>query len=281
MRGPFIGSEALTRGDLTRHDLQRWYRRIWPDVYLAREHTPDLIDRIRAAWLWSGRRGVIAGVAASAMYGARWVDVTHPVELSWRNGRPPDGLVVRNDTLAPSEVTKLRGIPVTSPARTAFDLGRLLPRDEAVARLDALLWAVPSALHDIQSVVDRHSGLRGTKRVATALALADGGADSPKETWLRLLFIDAGLPTPTTQVRVFDGRRLIRKLDMAWEKYKVGAEYDGEQHRTIRTQYVKDVRSKRALARLGWESLNVVNEDDPEFIVGWATRALMARGWRP
>jgi hypothetical protein len=281
MRGPFIGTEALSRGEVTRHELQRWYTWLLPDVYVARGAKTDLRDRIRAAWLWSGRRGVIAGVAASAMYGADWIDDDVPVELVWRNGRPPEKLIVRNDTLAPSEVTRIAGISVTTPARTAFDLGRLLPRDQAVARIDALLWRVPSALHGIQSVIDRHPGVRGVKRLPIALDLADCGAQSPKETWLRLLFIDAGLPRPATQIRVYDGRRLVRVLDMGWEKYKVAAEYDGDQHRTRRAQYVKDIQSKRTLARLRWESLNVVNEDDPDFIVDWARRALEARGWRP
>jgi hypothetical protein len=279
MRGPFIGSEALSHGAVTRHELKRWYKRMHPDVYIARGVEPDLRDRTRAAWLWSGRRGVVAGLAASAMYGTGWVDDGVPIELIWHNGRPPEELIVRNDTLAPQEITKIAGISVTSPARTAFDLGRLLPRDEAVARIDALLCTVPSALHQVQSVIDRHPGVRGTKRLPIALDLADGGAQSPKETWLRLLFIDAGLPRPATQIPVYDGRRLARVLDTGWEEYKVAAEYDGDQHRTRRTQYVKDIRSKRILPRLGWEALNVVNEDDPLFIVDWATRALKARGW--
>jgi hypothetical protein len=281
MRGPFIGSEALTRGDVTRHELGRWYKPMLPNVHIARNRAPDLRDRIRAAWLWSGRRGVIAGVSASAMYGADWIDDDVPIEMVWRHGRPPEGLIVRNDTLDSEEVTRISGIPVTTPARTAFDLGRLHARDEAVARLDALLWAVPSALRGVPSVLERHPGLRGLKRLPVALDLADGGAESPKETWLRLLLIDAGLPRPTTQLPVYDGRRLVRMLDMGWEQYHVAAEYDGDQHRTTRTQYVKDIRSKRTLPRLGWQSLNVVNEDDPAFIVDWARRALTGRGWRP
>lgn len=279
MREPFIGSEALARGLVTRHELARWYETELPNVYFTRNRTLDFDDRIRATSLWAGPGGVIAGVAASAVYGADWVDVDHPVEVIGRHGRVPDGVVVRNDTLAPGEVTRVRGLFVTSPARTAFDLGRLLPRDDAVARLDALLAVVPSALRRIESVIDAHPGVRGVRRLPVALDLADGGSESPKETWLRLLLVDAGLPRPTTQLRVFDGRRPIRRLDMGWEEYRIGVEYDGEQHRTDRRQYVKDVRSKRALARLGWRSLNVVKEDDPEDVVGWARHALTARGW--
>ncbi len=38
----------------------------------------------------------------------------------------------------------------------------------------------------------------------------DAGAQSPKETWLRLLLIDAGFPRPQTQIPVFDNGILSR-----------------------------------------------------------------------
>ena len=101
-------------------------------------HDLSLRDRTVAAWLWSERRGVIAGAAASALHGAQWVDATAPIELIAGGARRHPGLLVRNETLAPDEVTKVAGIPVTTLTRTAFDLARHLPRDEAVARLDAL-----------------------------------------------------------------------------------------------------------------------------------------------
>ena len=277
----FLGSEALARGDVSEYELRRWHQTILRDVYVAKPWTPNLRDRMAAAYVWSKRRGVIAGVAASALHGARWVDVTHPVELIWRNGRPPRGLVVRNEELAPEEITTVGGIPVTTPARTAFDLGRHLPLDQAVARLDALLWAIPSALRDLPAVMARHPGARGMKTLRAALPLVDGGAASPRETRLRLLFVNAGLPRPSTQVPVFDGRQLVRTLDMAWEDYLVGAEYDGDQHRTDRFQYAKDVRVKRKLDSLGWHVVFVIKEDSPSEIVRSARAALIARGWRP
>jgi hypothetical protein len=99
----FIGSEALARGTVTRHHLQRSYRAIYPDVYVREPAEPSLRGRTVAAWLWSRRRAIIAGTAASALHGARWVDAGSPIELIWKNGRPPAGLVVRNDTLAQDE----------------------------------------------------------------------------------------------------------------------------------------------------------------------------------
>jgi hypothetical protein len=273
-----VGTESA----LTKYELKRHYYRILPDVYVPKPWTPSLRDRTVAAWLWSKRRGVIAGAAASALHGANWVDVTSPIEMIWENGRPPAGLVVRNEGQAPDEVTKIAGIPVTTMARTAFDLGRHLPRDEAVARLDALKRATAFKPNDVLRLAARYPGARGFTSLRTALPLVDGGAASPQETRLRLLLIDAALPRPTTQIPVVEGRgKLVRMLDMGWEEYMVGAEYDGDQHRTDRYQYAKDVRVKRKLARLGWNVTYVIKEDRPDEIVKSVWDALVSRGWRP
>jgi hypothetical protein len=113
------------------------------------------------------------------------------------------------------------------------------------------------------------------------LPLVDGGAASPRETRLRLLLVDAGLPRPTTQIPVVEGRgRLVRVLDMGWEDFMVGAEYDGDQDRTDRPQYAKDVRVKRKLANLGRNVTYVIKEDRPDEIVQSVRDALVSRGWR-
>lgn len=209
------------------------------------------------------------------------MDATAPVELIAGSARRHPGLLVRNETLAPDEVTKVAGIPVTTLTRTAFDLARHLPRDEAVARLDALKYATPYSVKDVMPYAQRYPGARGVKSLRTVLSLADGGAASPRETWLRMLLVDAGLPRPTTQIPVVEGRgRLVRVLDMGWKDFMVGAEYDGDQHRTDRPQYAKDVRVKRKLANLGWNVTYVIKEDRPDDIVQSVGDALVSRGWR-
>jgi len=256
----FLGSES----GLTQYDLKRQYQRIFPDVYVPKPWEPSMRDRTVAGWLWSRRRAVVAGAAASALHGANWVDATEPVELVWDNGRPPAGLIVRNEALAPDDVTKVAGIPVTTAARTAFDLGRHLPRGEAIARLDALKRTTAYEDAAVLTLADRSRGARGVKALRAVLPFVDGGAASPRETWLRLLLIDAGLPWPTTQYPVFErSGKLIRVLDLYWEDYAVGAEYDGDQHRTDRGQYAKDVRVKRRLAQLGLLVTYVIKEDRP------------------
>ena len=84
---PFIGTEALVSGALTRYELRRYYRAILPNVYLDKQLDPSLHQRTVGAWLWSGRQAVVAGLAASALHGAKWIDDDSPVELIWRNAR--------------------------------------------------------------------------------------------------------------------------------------------------------------------------------------------------
>jgi hypothetical protein len=275
----FIGSEAVAHGRLTKSDLRR-HRALFRDVYMPKLHQPSLRDRTAGAWLWSHRRAIVAGSAASALHGARWVDVDVPVELIAPNARPQPGLVVRNESLADDEVTRVAGLPVTTPARTAYDLGRYLPRGQALARMDALMRATPFSLEDVLLLAKRHAGARGLRRLRVALPYVDGGAASPKETWLRLLLIDAGLPIPTTQMPVLDGYRPIAFLDMGWEEFKVAAEYDGDQHRSDRRQYVKDIRRAELVNDCGWIVVRVVAEDRPHDVVDRVHSALRRRGCR-
>ena len=58
---PFLGTEALARGDLTRGRLRWNYRAIHPDVYIAKDQARTVQVNTYAAWLWTGRTGIIAG----------------------------------------------------------------------------------------------------------------------------------------------------------------------------------------------------------------------------
>jgi hypothetical protein len=278
----FIGSEAVANGVVTRYELQRWYRPFFPDVHFQRGGELSLRDRTTGAWLWSKRNGIVTGVAASALHGAEWVDDDVAIELLWNCTRPPRGIVVRNERVSEDELTWVAGLPVTTPARTAFDLGRYLKRGQALARLDALMRAAPFSVEDVMLLTKRYKGARGVARLKAILPLVDGGAASPQESRLRLLFIDAGLPKPTTQIVIYDEcGRYVRTIDMGWEDFMVGAEYDGDQHRTSRAQYVKDQRVWPKLRQLGWDVVRAIKEDRDADLVRQAWDAMVSRGWRP
>lgn len=277
----FVGSEAVRSGALTGHVLRTRYEAICPDIYMPEFGDLTLADRTTAAWLWSRRRGTVAGVAASALLGAKWVGIDEPVELIWRNPHPPRGVITRNERLAADEVMDVNGLRVTTPVRTAFDIGRHRPRESAIARLDALAGATGVTAAEVAALTPRYRGARGLRRLRIALGLVDAGAQSPKETWLRLVLVDAGLPKPTTQIMVHDGDYIaLAYLDMGWEEFKVAAEYDGDHHRSDRRQYAKDIGRAELVSDLGWSVVRVIAGDHPDDVVRRVRKALISRGFR-
>ncbi|MCV7259684.1 hypothetical protein [Mycobacterium shimoidei] len=257
---PFVGSEALAAGIVSWHELGRYYQAIMPNVYVESRLQPSLRQRIVAAWLWSGRKGVIAGAAASALHGAKWVDADTVVELIWRNARAPKGVKTRNELLLDGETQQLGGLYVTTPERTAFDLARRGTIRQAVARLDALAAATDFKVSDVQELAANHRHTRGLRQLEVVLDLVDAGAQSPKETWLRLLLIDAGFPRPRTQIPVPGPNGSTYFLDMGWEDLMLAVEYDGDQHRTSRSQYVWDATRLEYLIGIGWTHIRVLSE---------------------
>ncbi len=272
---PFIGSEALACGALTRHQLRTQYRAMYPNVFLSRSIQPSLEQRIVAAWLWSDRKGTVAGAAAAALHSSKWIADDVVVELIHLNARPPRGVLTRRDTLLEGESQSMNGRLVTTPERTAFDLGRRGGRRAVVARLDSLARATGFKVDDVLHIAKCHPGARGLRKLETALQLVDPGAESPKESFLRLLLIDAGLPRPQTQIPVFgpDGSPFAY-LDLGWEDRMVAVEYDGDQHRVDRRQYVKDIRRLETLQASGWLVVRVVAEHRPADILRRVRAAL-------
>lgn len=148
---------------------------------------------------------------------------------------------------------------MTTPARTAFDLGRHIEnRLAAVQRLDALANATGVQRVEVEAVIAAHPGARGLPRLQRVLSLMDAGAESPQETLARLVLIDAGLPRPRTQFRVFDEHgQFVARLDMAYDDVKVGIEYDGPQHWTDPAVRQRDIDKQFALGELGWRIIRV------------------------
>jgi hypothetical protein len=264
MDEPFLGTEALAAGQMTRDRLRRHCVRLHHDVYLAKgiELTPT--RRAKASWLRSRRRGILAGFSASALYGSRWINPAWPATIIDTNRRPTAGVRTWEERIELDEVEAIDGMRVTAPARTALDIARRYPVNISVAAIDALAQAVEVKPADIELLVDRYRSRRGMARARAALELIDDGAQSPKETWLRLLLIRGGLPAPQTQIPVRDEFGcVIAYLDMGWEDVLVAVEYDGDHHRTDRSQYVKDIRRLEVVEGRGWIVVRVVAGDHP------------------
>jgi hypothetical protein len=280
MSQPFLAPDAIRAGILTEGQLRWNYLRAHPRVYVAKDATATLYLHILAAWLWTGRKGVIAGRAAAALHGAKWIDASTPIEVITEHTRRRPGVIVHEERIAANEITNVGEMAVTTPARTAMDLGRHLHRDVAVPHLDALAAATGVTAADTTALIGRYRGARGIRRAQQALALMDSGAESPEESRLRLLLIDAGLPAPRTQIRVSDGFNEAF-IDMGYDEPKVGLDYDGMHHSRDRRTYVHDIGRAELIEGQGWIDLRVVKEHSRLYTLHRVREAFARRGWTP
>ncbi|OBJ02839.1 hypothetical protein A5660_21500 [Mycobacterium alsense] len=280
MTDPFLGSEALAVGALTPYQLRTRYVALHKDVYVPRDAELTAAARAKACWLRSRRRGILAGFSAAALHGSKWIDPTLPAAIIDTNHRRAGGVVVWDERVEADEIAVVDGMRVTTPARTALDLARRHATDTAVAAVDALVQATELKTADVELLIDRYRGRRGIKAARAALEFVDGGAQSPKETWLRLLLVRAGFPRPQTQIAVRNEWGWAEAyLDMGWDDIKVAVEYDGEHHQSSRYHYVKDIRRQEKLERrYGWIVVRVVAEDRPSDIVRRVREARASRG---
>jgi hypothetical protein len=277
MGQPFVGSEAIACGLLTKSQLETRYIRLFRGVYIDRDAEITAAVRAEAGWLWTGRRGVVAGFSAAALHGSKWVDDRRSVELIHDNHHRAAGTQLHRDIVEADEIEVIGGVAVTSPTRTALDLGCWYPTMTAVAGMDALAAVTEIKAADVELLARRYAGRRGITRARRAADLFDAGAQSPKESWLRVVLVEAGLPRPQTQIPVRDEfGQAIAYLDMGWEDVKVAVEYDGDHHRSDRSQFGWDIRRLERLQHKGWIVIRVVAGDRPGEIIR-RVRAARAR----
>lgn len=131
----------------------------------------------------------------------------------------------------------------------------------AVARLDALAAATNLTVPDVLRLAGNHRRARGLRHLEVALDLMDARAESPKETWLRLLAIGAGYARPRTQIPVPkpDGSGFYY-LDMGWEDIMVALEYDGGQHWDNPKRIAYDIKRAKYVHDVGWNVVRVMKE---------------------
>lgn len=247
---PFRGSRAVAAGTVTGAELRGpRFRRLFTDVYVSAEVEVDLALRSRAAQLRVG--GVLGGWSAAEVLGASCGPQTAAAEVIVAGGgrRTRPGLVVRGDVLAADEITTVGGALVTTPVRTAWDLARRAPPEDAVVAVDALTRVFGFPPRAVITFGYRHLGARGSAQLPAVVALANPLAESPMESRIRVAIHRDGLPIPVLQHQV--GRY---RLDMAYPRIRLGIEYDGRQHLTP-DRALRDLERQAWLSTAGWTVL--------------------------
>lgn len=162
-----------------------------------------------------------------------------------------------------SEVEEVDGMRVEARADNFVHLATLLSLEELVAVGDWLVSTQrrsPLTVEDLRDALRRYDGARGLQRARRAVALVRVGAESPRESLLRLVII-AALPEPVLQHEVFDAFGVfVARLDASWPHLKLGVEYDGDHHADA-SQQERDRIRREKLRALGWHIIVVTNDD--------------------
>jgi hypothetical protein len=261
---PFLGSAALSSGLVTSYELRRSYRAVYRNVYLANDIELTARLRAEAAWMFSGPDAVLTGLSAAAVHGTRWLDPGASAEIIRNDRRAPTGLKVHTYSLGPEDVWIGDGMRLTTAARTAFDIGRLLPCEEAVPIIDALLNQTQLDRDEVWALAAANCGIRGYWRFRRAFAAADGGAQSPLESRVRMLANTTCEWPVETQIPFHDQWSLVfTRVAMGWSRLKLAIECDQRRAGDIdyRTWMLEHTAT---LESLGWR-------------VVWVTTPMMTR----
>lgn len=276
----FRGADAVASGLLTEDQLRsRAWRRIRQGVYAdaSLPVTHNLLTR--AVALVMPPSAVFGGLTAAMLWGASGlasaadpVEVIVPPGIRWS---PRSGVRVREAVLAPQDCVGRAGLRWTTRTRTGLDVVRRGALDDAVVLLDQLASTGVVRLDEVREAALAQPRGRGSRLAREAAQLADGLAESPQETRVRLLLLRAGLPAPKAQHRVFDDDGFVARVDFAWPELRVVVEYDGLWHAEP-GQFARDRQRLNRLVAAGWRVIFVTAVDlyRPELLVARIAAAL-------
>lgn len=280
---PFTVSDAASVG-LTWDELQTssWIRLShgqYASSHLRRDHWLILravAQRMPAEYAFSGLTAAwLLGLDVSP---CEPIEVTIPTDLTVRTRA---GVRLRRADLPECDVIARHGFRLTSVIRTVSELGSRPDLVESVVALDMSLHA---GLVDDSVLKERlalFAGRKGNKRLRRACRFADGRAESPMESRLRMVLMKARFPRPCVQSELFDGSgNFLARADLYYPERRLAIEYDGENHRD---RLASDIRRQNALVNAGYKVLRFTAADlrNPSLVAAQVRRAFKIRPQSP
>lgn len=278
---------ALPRGRLRASDLAHPFRGVRVPRTLLAEAGDDrrfaiLCDayqsKLPRAWFFSGPTAArIMGIPLPPRLQRLEVHVTAVSAFA------PRGRFVVGHAARAAETTRVSGRRVRVPAEVWCELASVLDVDELIAAGDRLLSDKPvllSTRRHLERAVAAHGTGRGVRKLREALPQLREDVWSPRETWVRLAILRAGLPEPARNRRIRgpDGK-LVAIGDLVYEQYRVVIEYEGERwHRDPWS--VIDIDRYNRLALLGWAIIRARKHHAAAEVERLVREALVSRGWR-
>lgn len=195
--------------------------------------TPEQAHRrlIDAALATLGPDAVASHASAAVLHGLpverSLLDRAWVTRSAGSHGRTTGTLHQFRAGLAVGEITRVDGVPCTTPLRTAADLALVAGYDWAVAAWDALLHLDLASPAEVQSAAAALGRRHGASVARAAAAFADGRAASALESLSRVRMAQLALPTPSLQHRIYLDGVLVAVSDFAWPEFGLVGEADG------------------------------------------------------
>jgi hypothetical protein len=273
---PFETSDARAVG-LSWKVLQgSRFRRVTQGVYVTATSADSPRLRVRGVMLALPADTIATGVTGLQMLG---IEVGPELPMTFasthlRQIRRRDVRVMRFKELPPHRDGIARAEHCWLVAASTLNLLDL------VTAGDWLLRRRRSTLVRLHSAVQTYPG-RGVVHARRAVMLVRERVDSPRETWLRLCLVLAGLPMPECNLVIGDDQGPMGRVDLVYLAYKLIIEYEGDQHRTDRNQWNADIDRHEDFARDNWTLIRVTSERArwPRQVVRSVYQALRANGY--
>jgi very-short-patch-repair endonuclease len=248
------------------------YIRVARGIYMlsavAADESPLELDRRRVLALIVGSHRRLSSshwfshTSAAMLWGLPLWNLpatTHVLSRGRAGSERGEWLTSHHGEVLPGELGTLKGLPVTSLARTVADCLLTLPP------LDGLVVA-DAALHRglereaLAAALAGRSARRGSARARAVLDVADDGAESPGESASRFMLLRSGLPAPTTQLSVRT-RLGTYWADLGWEEWRLLVEYDGAVKYDSRSVLLAEKRRHDAMVEAGQRVIRVTHQD--------------------
>ena len=172
------------------------------------------------------------------------------VTVVGRNLRDRPGIKIDSiSSIDETDVRRLHGLPLTSPALTLLDLaGTQSERDLRRALNEARVQRLVTD-KALLATADRHAWRKGSAAIRETLRSEEGcfSTESEAEALCLRLMIKHGIPPDETQGRVGPYR-----VDFLYRRERLVVEVDGYRYHSTHGRFVDDRRKATGLAALGY-----------------------------
>lgn len=258
---------------------------LWPRILVQQDRLADPRTRAAAAVLSIGNGAVLVNQTAVYLHGCTAAQPS-PVHLhvsydQWPAKRP--GMILHHGRVNPEDIVRVDGLPLQSLDLALADLLCTGPRRTALACADQALAKFSGEMREemrenIAIQLRMRADRRGTLQAERVLSLATGLAESPAESSLLLVVVDAGFPVPVAQHKIVSlAGQEIWRLDLAWVGLRIALEYDGYEAHEDRV--AQDAARDEDLRRRGWIVIRASAKDlsDPSRLIAELRSAFARR----